>query len=289
MKNVKDAESQALMKFEEAAKHHGARFERFYPHNYEKLHQMAAVLIRADTDPRNMTYAVARLAEYAGIPVLDQADSIAICCNKIHMGRLLQKAQVPTPPTRYLLKADARAIDPKELFEQLGEPLVLKAPTSSFSAFVEKVANPDEYRRVSKRFLRLTDGLVVQKFTPTAFDWRVVLVGGRPISVSRYWMPEGAWRVRDTVTNGEGELKRAWGKVEGVPVATAPKELLKVAKMGAAAIGTGLYGVDVKQVDEKTFYVIEVNDNPTILAGYEDQAAPRIYEDIVRALLEGTV
>lgn len=295
MKKGKDPEHQALLKFEEAAGEHGAKFERFYPKDVHKVPSYDAVLIRADTGGRNMTYAVARMAEAEGIPVLDEADSIAICCNKIHMGRTIQDAGVPVPPTRYLLKSDAKAIDPQDLFDELGLPLVLKAPTSAFSAFVEKVDTPEEYKRVATRFLRLTHGLVVQKFTPTQYDWRVVLVGGRVISVNRYWMPSGAWKVRDIVekteTTAEGteETKRVkeWGKVEGVPISQAPKKLLTVAKQGAAAIGTSLYGCDVKQVDDDTFLVIEVNDNPTIMGGYEDQASPRIYDDIVRHLLEG--
>lgn len=285
MKTGKDLDNQALLRFEKAAEDLGARFERFYPKDVHRIPEYDAVLIRADTHAMNMTYTVARLAESEGIPVLDEPDSIATCGNKIHMGRLMERHAVPTPPTRYLLKADAQSIEPERLFEELGSPLVLKAPTSAFSAYVEKVNTPEEFKKESKRFLRLTDGLVVQAFMPTTYDWRVGVLDGRILYVARYHMPKGAWRVYD---REEGTGQKKWGRVEAVPLGEAPKELLKVAKQGTAAIGNSLYGCDIKQSGD-SFYVIEVNDNPTIYPGYEDSRAPHLYEDIVRHLLEGGI
>lgn len=287
VKPASDLDMRALDHFERAATNLGAAFERLGPRDMDRIPELDGLLIRGDTDPRNMTYAAARIAEANGIPVLDESDSIAICCNKIHMGRRIQAAGVPTPPTRYLLRSDARAIDPADLFTDLGAPLVLKAPISAFSAFVEKVDTPEEYRKVATRFLRRTDGLVIQAFTPTTFDWRVIVLDGRVLAILRYWMPSGAWRVRDTVTDDETQkARRAWGKVEGVPLANAPKALLATAKAACAAIGQSLYGVDLKEPEPGKFVVIEVNDNPTIYPGYEDQCAPQLFEDILRSLLE---
>ena len=45
---------------------------------------------------------------------------------------------------------------------------------------------------------------------------------------------------------------------------------MRAALKAANLIGDGLYGVDVKQSNDK-FYVIEVNDNPNIDAGVEDE------------------
>ncbi len=62
------------------------------------------------------------------------------------------------------------------------------------------------------------------------------------------------------------------------------RDLLEIAVKAAAAIGTGLYGVDLKQVDDD-FTVIEVNDNPTIGEGEEDQKAPDIYDRLIHYLV----
>jgi glutathione synthase/RimK-type ligase-like ATP-grasp enzyme len=57
---------------------------------------------------------------------------------------------------------------------------------------------------------------------------------------------------------------------------------LKAAKQ----IGNGLYGVDVKQSGDK-FFVIEVNDNPTIDAGEEDTILKdELYRRIMAVFLE---
>ena len=60
-----------------------------------------------------------------------------------------------------------------EIFDDLGKPVVIKAPYTSFSRYVEKAACETSFRDVAKRFFRKSDVLAIQKFTPTAFDWRV--------------------------------------------------------------------------------------------------------------------
>ena len=60
-------------------------------------------------------------------------------------------------------------------------------------------------------------------------------------------------------------------------------KLIDTAVAAAAAVGNGLYGMDIKQVGQD-FRVIEVNDNPTIAEDEEDQKAPHLYERIIRYL-----
>lgn len=58
--------------------------------------------------------------------------------------------------------------------------------------------------------------------------------------------------------------------------------------MGRAAglIGDGLYGVDLKVVNGKC-HVIEINDNPSIEAGYEDQILKsELYVRIMKVFLD---
>jgi glutathione synthase/RimK-type ligase-like ATP-grasp enzyme len=50
-------------------------------------------------------------------------------------------------------------------------------------------------------------------------------------------------------------------------------------------IGTGLYGVDMKEVDGK-FYVIEINDNPNIDSGTEDKILKdKLYDLIMEVFI----
>jgi glutathione synthase/RimK-type ligase-like ATP-grasp enzyme len=50
-------------------------------------------------------------------------------------------------------------------------------------------------------------------------------------------------------------------------------------------VGKGLYGVDIKEVDGE-FVVVEVNDNPSIYAGYEDLRDKDLYAKIINYLTE---
>jgi glutathione synthase/RimK-type ligase-like ATP-grasp enzyme len=62
---------------------------------------------------------------------------------------------------------------------------------------------------------------------------------------------------------------REEGGVETVELAAVPPAIREAALAAANLMGDGLYGVDLKEVDGNPV-VIEVNDNPSIDAGYED-------------------
>ena len=159
-------------------------------------------------------------------------------------------------------------------------PLVLKAPESSFSAKVEKVSGPQDFVKVGKRFLRRTDRIMAQQYIPSEFDWRVVTLAGKTLAVVKYVMPKGGWRIYDRREDG----KTAVCTVQIPSREEVDEALIHIALRSSKAIGSGLYGVDIKEVDGE-YYVIEVNDNPNIDAGFEDVANPRIYSSIVRYLV----
>jgi glutathione synthase/RimK-type ligase-like ATP-grasp enzyme len=50
-------------------------------------------------------------------------------------------------------------------------------------------------------------------------------------------------------------------------------------------VGKGLYGVDIKEVNGEPV-VVEVNDNPSIYAGYEDLRDKDLYTKIINYLTE---
>ena len=82
------------------------------------------------------------------------------------------------------------------------------------------------------------------------------------------------------------ETTVAEGSVDTLSVGEAPDEVVKTALKAANLIGDGLYGVDLKQVGQKC-YVIEVNDNPNIDSGYEDQVLKdAIYREIMGVFLK---
>ena len=68
-------------------------------------------------------------------------------------------------------------------------------------------------------------------------------------------------------------------------VEEAPKALLNLAVKATSLIGNGLYGVDIKQRGKK-FYIIEINDNPNLDEGVEDQLIKQnLYTSIMQEFM----
>lgn len=277
---ARSEEMEALMRFGQAAHKLGHRLDVLFRPDMYKIPEYDAIFIRALTDPLNSSYIAARLAEMHGLRVLDDPASIRICCDKVHMYGRLQNAQVPMPDTVFLRESDITQEDGTRLLDEMGSPLVLKAPNSSFSMHVERVDSPREFVHVARGYLRRADRVVAQRFLASEFDWRVGVLGGEVLFVCRYLIPRKRWKILTYEETG-GVVS---GRVQGIPLEKADPRLLEVARRAAGAIGNGLYGVDLKQVGDE-FLVIEVNDNPTIAEGDEDQHAPGLYEKIVRYLV----
>jgi glutathione synthase/RimK-type ligase-like ATP-grasp enzyme len=271
------AELTALTNFRIAAFDLGHQLDFLFKSELKYLSRYDAVFIRALTDPLNTSYVVARMAEMRGMRVLDHSESIRICCDKINMYSRLLAKKVPMPDTTFLNDNEVTEANAAELFESMGVPLVLKAPNSSFSAYVDKATTADDFVKIGKRFLRRADRIVVQQYLPSDFDWRVITLDGTALAVLKYLFVQDKWKLMDRGSDGE------WARVIGIPMSEANPRLLETALAAANATGKSLYGIDIKEVDGQ-FFVIEVNDNPTIAAGEEDQADPAIYQTIVRYL-----
>jgi glutathione synthase/RimK-type ligase-like ATP-grasp enzyme len=148
----------------------------------------------------------------------------------------------------------------------LGWPMVVKIPDGSFSRGVHKVASIEELKTLTDQLFEDTDLLLAQKFLPTSFDWRVGVLAGEPLFVCQYHMARGHWQIIKHGQNGDAEE----GGHRTLAIADAPKPVIETALRAARAIGSGLYGVDLKETPEGVV-VIEINDNPNLDHGIEDQ------------------
>jgi len=107
--------------------------------------------------------------------------------------------------------------------------------------------------------------IIAQEFLPTAFDWRIGILDKQPIFACKYYMAKKHWQIVKWDTSGQKDE----GKVDTLPVEFVPEIVIKTALKVSNLIGDGLYGVDVKQVNNKA-YIVEVNDNPNVDYGLED-------------------
>jgi glutathione synthase/RimK-type ligase-like ATP-grasp enzyme len=131
---------------------------------------------------------------------------------------------------------------------------------------VHKVHTPEEFRRVADELFEETDLLLAQKFLPTEFDWRVGVLGGEPLFVCQYRMARGHWQIVKHRPDGSSRE----GGFRTFELDQAPPDLIDIAVRAARPIGEGFYGIDIKETD-RGFIVMEVNDNPNLEHGIEDQ------------------
>jgi glutathione synthase/RimK-type ligase-like ATP-grasp enzyme len=267
----------ALIRCRDVAEGMGHDVDFIFPVDINKIPKMDALFIRARTDPLNVTYVASRMASFHGIPVLDDPRSIQICSDKVNMYSHLMQRNISMPKTVFLSKNDLTVEQVTHLFDKLGSPLIVKEPSTSFSLRVEKVNDIAEFFRVARRFIKLSDWIVIQQYIESKYDWRVGVLDGELLYTCKYTIPSDTFKIQASVN---GHL--VYCGVESVSPDKVPPHVITLGIDAANAIGRGLYGVDIKN-NNGDACVIEVNDNPSIESG-EDDCYPRVFEQIVSHL-----
>jgi glutathione synthase/RimK-type ligase-like ATP-grasp enzyme len=253
-----------LRHFSRVAEKLGVEIEPIQRKDLGRLAEFDGLFIRETTSIDNHTYRFARRAMQEGMPVIDDPISMIRCTNKVYLNELMEANGVPVPRTLII----AGVHDVPRIADELGFPMVLKVPDSSFSRGVKKVDSLQDLRALVTDWLKETDLLLAQSFMPTSFDWRVGVLGGKPLFVCKYKMARRHWQIVKHRPNGAKPLE---GGHETLSLTEAPPAVIDIGLRAASLIGGGLYGVDIKETPDG-FFVVEVNDNPNIEHGIEDAA-----------------
>ncbi len=264
----------SLKKFQAVAENLGYSFTLIYKKDLMSLPKYDALFIRATTDPLNTAYIASRLAELYGCRVIDDSQSIRICANKVALFFLFRQHSIPMPRT-FLYHREGELGWKKEL----EFPIVIKAPYTRFSNQVDKVENETELKQTLSKYSRKSDLLIVQEFLRTDFDHRVAVLNGEILYYIKYYMPKGGWKVKSQINGHE-----RWGRTFPISRNNIPDRLKALSLKTANLIGTGLYGLDIKEINGK-YFVIEINDNPTIYVDEEGRKDPDVFERIIRYLV----
>lgn len=273
----------ALKKFVSIGKQMGINVEMITKKDYARIAEYDALFIRETTAINNHTYRFAKRAEKEGMVVLDDAESILRCTNKIFLADLLNTNGVATPKT-LIISRDRQEEDLQQAIEALGYPMVIKIPDGSFSRGIVKVEDEAALRQALAELLKQSALVLAQAYTFTDYDWRIGMLNRKPIFSCQYFMTRGHWQIYKHSNSG----RVISGNFKTLAVHETPKKVLDVATRAANLIGDGLYGVDVKQSGKEAM-VIEVNDNPNIDAGVEtvylkDELYRIILQEFVRRL-----
>ena len=271
------SDPRTIEKFIRAARRVGIHAQVIGKEDSGKIPEFDALFIRETTAVNHHTYRFARKAQREGLVVIDDPESIVRCCNKVFLAEALEANGIRAPRTLIVHKDNIEDIP---LY--VGFPCVLKQPDSAFSMGVTRVDKPEDLERKTLEILARSDLVIAQEWLPSEYDWRVGVLDGKPLFVAKYHMVKGHWQIAQVDKRG----KRMFGRVEAMAVKDAPPRVINAAVRSAKEFGNGLYGVDLKQIGSRV-YVIEVNDNPNIDAGYEDVILKdALYDRVIGVFLD---
>ena len=254
------SDERAIRRFVRAARRLGMRATPIGREEFGRIAEYDGLFIRETTRVDHHTFRFASRAAAEGMVVIDDPESIVRCSNKVYQAELFQRRGIPSPRTIVVHRDNV-----EDAGLALGYPCVLKRPDGCFSRGVAKAEGPAELLGTVREFFSESDLIVAQEYVPSPFDWRVGVLDGQPLYVCRYHMSGKHWQIART--DGSGTPR--FGRVETLAVEEAPPRVVRLGVRAARLIGDGLYGVDLKSVGRRLL-VMEVNDNPSIEAGYED-------------------
>lgn len=268
----------ALKKFIEVGKRHNAWVELITKNDFATLLEFDALFIRETTAINNHTFRFAKKAEVEGIPVIDDTASIIKCCNKIYLNELFENYKIDKPETKILSRKNFTS-----QIDNINYPCVIKIPDGSFSVGVFKITNPSELVKQLKELFKKSELILCQEFLESEFDWRIGVLDHQPLFASKYFMATGHWQIYNHVAS-TNKLKA--GEAISVPITQVPKKVIDAALKACRYISDGLYGVDIKELNDGRVVVIEVNDNPNIDKGVEDcLMGDELYEKIIQSFI----
>jgi glutathione synthase/RimK-type ligase-like ATP-grasp enzyme len=262
---------ESLKHWARLAEKDGVEIEPITRKDLDRLAEFDALMIRETTSITNHTYRFARRAWAEGMPVIDDPISMMRCTNKVYLWERLLGAGLPAPET--IVVQDKTNLE--EVADRLKFPLVLKIPDGSFSRGVKKAADMAELKEIVEALLKDSDLCIAQKFVPTEFDWRVGVLDRRPLFVCQYKMARGHWQILNHKPDG----RSIEGGHRTIAVAEAPQDVVDIGVRAANLIGDGFYGVDIKSGPDGPI-VIEINDNPNLEHGVEDEADKHVWNHL---------
>jgi glutathione synthase/RimK-type ligase-like ATP-grasp enzyme len=257
------SDKEAISRFIRAAAKTGIQAQTVHAQQLHQLSQYDALFIRETTAIDHHTYKLARKAERAGLIVMDDPSSILRCCNKVFLHDAFSYNHVPALKTKVLTGMNDEDIEYVET--EFSYPIILKMPEGSFSKGVFKVENRSQLKEKLQYLFQNSALVLVQEYLYTEYDWRIGVLNGRAIYACKYLMARNHWQIYN-----HGAKRFSAGGFETLPTFEVPKAVLDAAVKAGKIVGKGLYGVDLK-LHGNHVYVIEVNDNPSLDYGVEDE------------------
>jgi glutathione synthase/RimK-type ligase-like ATP-grasp enzyme len=253
----------ALNKFLEIARKMDLHAELITEEDSVRLMEFDALFIRSTTSLNHITFHLSQKARQNDMIVIDDPLSIIRCTNKVYLNELLEREKIPIPASELIFRSNEN--DFNDISARLGAPFIVKIPDGSFSHGMRKVTNGADFDKALGILFEKSSIILAQEYIPTDFDWRIGILNGEALYACKYYMAKGHWQIYNHDVKGCDQS----GLVDTLPLYRVPQNVIRTALKASSLIGKGLYGVDLKVINNKAM-VIEVNDNPSIDHGIED-------------------
>jgi len=257
------SDKKAINKFLEIAQKMDIHAELITEEDSVRLMEFDALFIRSTTSLNHITFHLSQRASQNDMVVIDDPLSIIRCTNKVYLNELLEREKIHVPASKLIFKSSDNSYE--EVASHLGSPFILKIPDGSFSHGMFKVSDEVRFAEATGTLFEKSAIILGQEYIPTDYDWRIGVLNGEALYACKYYMAKGHWQIYNHASKGKDQT----GLVDTLPLYQVPQNVIKTAIKAASLIGKGLYGVDLKVINNKAV-VIEINDNPSIDHGIED-------------------
>ena len=191
---------------------------------------------------------VARMLEFHGVPVVNGADVLELCGDKLRTTLALRRAGLPTPRAALATTPEAAM----EAVAELGYPAVVKPVIGSWGHLGARLTDEDMAETVFEHRTALPGPInqihYLQEYVDKpGRDIKAYVIGGEVVCAI-YKMSD-KWRT-NTARGGTA-----------VPCPVGP-ELERLLRAASVAVGGGILGIDVMESPDGRLLVNEVNHTP---------------------------
>ena len=182
-----------------------------------------------------------------GLRVVNNLSSALYTGNKVLTTLALSNANVPTPRTKLAFTEDGAL----KALDELGYPAIIKPTIGSWGRLVACLNDVDAAKSViedrEEMFPLYHVYYLQEKVKRPPRDIRAVVVGDRTIAAIYRISTTGDWRTNTA----------RGGRAENLPIT---KELDDLCVRATKPFGSGIYGVDLMESEERGLLVHEVNN-----------------------------
>ena len=226
------------------------------------------VIPRLNDDNLDLKKSLLKAFEELGVPMINSADGMITCQEKLLTERVLNAAKIKTPKTKASLGATGFAED------DFKYPVIVKTNTGSQGIGVMKIDSYASLKSVAQFLCEKQIPFLVQEYIEHKFSYRIIMLGDELLAANKRSVPDADFRSN---SHQNGKLVKNTEKYQ-------PEENeLAISKQVAQLLGTQFCAIDylLSDDDDRVMTVLEVNGSPGLEAIQEDHPDVNLAEAVI--------